>query len=123
MEGIVFKTLYGNDVEEEEEEVEDTMRTYENAVVLYEDKKYYPDAEEVRSYLLMLYQVYKGVEVIVQEEDMQDINEPIIKSSQKKTFFIVEKSIPETVVCFRLFAMFISSIRTNSLPVLWTIRY
>ena len=55
MEGIVFKTLYGNDVEEEEEEVEDTMRTYENAVVLYEDKKYYPDAEEVRSYLLMLY--------------------------------------------------------------------
>ena len=47
MEGIVFKTSNANDIEEEEEEVEDNMRTYENAVVLYEDKKYYPDAEEV----------------------------------------------------------------------------
>lgn len=53
MEGIVFKTSNANDIEEEEEEVEDNMRTYENAVVLYEDKKYYPDAEEVCVYLLL----------------------------------------------------------------------
>ena len=31
-----------------EEEPEDTtIRTYENAVTLYEDKQYYPDAEDV----------------------------------------------------------------------------
>ena len=47
MEGMVFKSSIGNDVEVEEEEAEDNMRSYENAVVLYEDKKYYPDAEEV----------------------------------------------------------------------------
>ena len=34
-------------LEEEAEEVDENVRTYENAVVLYEDKKYYPDAEEV----------------------------------------------------------------------------
>lgn len=34
-------------LEEEAEEVDESVRTYENAVVLYEDKKYYPDAEEV----------------------------------------------------------------------------
>ena len=34
-------------VEEEQEEEDTTVRTYENAVTLYEDKKYYPDAEEV----------------------------------------------------------------------------
>ena len=33
---------------EAEEEAEDTnVRTYENAVTLYEDKQYYPDAEDV----------------------------------------------------------------------------
>ena len=34
-------------IEEEQEEEDTTVRTYENAVTLYEDKKYYPDAEEV----------------------------------------------------------------------------
>ena len=34
-------------LEEETEEVDENVRTYENAVTLYEDKKYYPDAEEV----------------------------------------------------------------------------
>lgn len=41
-------------------------------------------------------QVFKGAEVLVQEEDMQDINEPIIKPLRQQTFSIMEKTIPET---------------------------
>lgn len=43
---------------------------------MHEDKKYYPDAEEV----------YPGVEVLVQEEDTQAISEPIIKPIKEKQF-------------------------------------
>ena len=46
--------LVGNGIKSEflcleaEEGAEDTnVRTYENAVTLYEDKQYYPDAEDV----------------------------------------------------------------------------
>jgi U5 small nuclear ribonucleoprotein component len=46
------------------------------SIVLHEDKKYYPDAEEV----------YPGVEVLVQEEDTQPISEPIIKPIKEKRF-------------------------------------
>ena len=46
------------------------------SIVLHEDKKYYPDAEEV----------YPGVEVLVQEEDTQAISEPIIKPIKEKQF-------------------------------------
>lgn len=46
------------------------------SIVLHEDKKYYPDAEEV----------YPGVEVLVQEEDTQAISEPIIKPIKEKRF-------------------------------------
>lgn len=35
-------------VEAEEEQEDSNIRTYENAVTLYEDKQYYPDAEDVR---------------------------------------------------------------------------
>lgn len=34
--------------------------------------------------------------MLVQEEDMQDINEPIIKPLRQQTFSIMEKTIPET---------------------------
>lgn len=34
--------------------------------------------------------------MLVQEEDMQDINEPIIKPLRQQTFLIMEKTIPET---------------------------
>lgn len=34
-------------LDEETQQEDDNTRTYENAVTLYEDKKYYPDAEEV----------------------------------------------------------------------------
>ena len=47
MQGRKLQLLLLFVLEEEAEEVDENVRTYENAVVLYEDKKYYPDAEEV----------------------------------------------------------------------------
>jgi U5 small nuclear ribonucleoprotein component len=57
------------------------------AVVLYEDKKFYPTAEEV----------YGDVETLVQEEDTQPLTEPIVAPIKELHFFIEEKSIPNTV--------------------------
>ena len=48
----------------------------ENRIVLHEDKKYYPDAEEV----------YPGVRTVTLDEDAQDITEPIIKPIKEKKF-------------------------------------
>lgn len=60
------------------------MRTDE--IVLHEDKKYYPDADEM----------YPGVETMIQEEDTQPITQPIIGIEKSKDFDLVEKTIPET---------------------------
>jgi len=68
--------------EAEEEAKED----YSQAIVLHEDKKYYPDAEEV----------YEGVETLVQDEDAQAITEPIIAPVRQKVFSVLEKEIPRT---------------------------
>ncbi|GCB65149.1 hypothetical protein scyTo_0004722 [Scyliorhinus torazame] len=57
-------------------------------VVLHEDKKYYPTAEEVYG---------PEVETIVQEEDTQPLTEPIIKPVKKKKFTLMEQELPETV--------------------------
>ena len=56
------------------------------AVVLHEDKKFYPSAEEV----------FPDVENLVMEEDAQPITEPIIPPPKKYTFDIYEKEIPTT---------------------------
>jgi len=65
---------------EEVQEPETVMRMDEDvsstSIVLHEDKKYYPDAEEV----------YPGVEVLIQEEDTQALSEPIIKPIKEKRF-------------------------------------
>ncbi|KAI2583459.1 elongation factor Tu GTP binding domain containing 2, partial [Homo sapiens] len=50
-------------------------------VVLHEDKKYYPTAEEVYG---------PEVETIVQEEDTQPLTEPIIKPVKTKKFTLME---------------------------------
>ena len=60
----------------------------EGAVVLHEDKKYYPSAMEVYG---------EEVETTVQEEDTQPITQPIVAPIRPKDFDIVEKSTPETV--------------------------
>ncbi|XP_071102577.1 116 kDa U5 small nuclear ribonucleoprotein component-like [Haliotis cracherodii] len=59
----------------------------EMAVVLHEDKKYYPTAEEVYG---------PDVETIVQEEDTQPLTEPIIAPVKKKKFSMAEQDLPET---------------------------
>ncbi|CAG8607055.1 8109_t:CDS:10 [Paraglomus brasilianum] len=65
-------------------EVDDTPST---AVVLHEDKKYYPTAEEIYG---------PDVETLVQEEDTQPLTEPIIKPIKIKKFQVQEKDLPET---------------------------
>ncbi|XP_016049191.2 116 kDa U5 small nuclear ribonucleoprotein component isoform X1 [Erinaceus europaeus] len=57
-------------------------------VVLHEDKKYYPTAEEVYG---------PEVETIVQEEDTQPLTEPIIKPVKTKKFTLMEQTLPATV--------------------------
>ena len=70
---------------ENEEEVEEE-RDYSTAIILPEEKQYYPDAEEV----------YGDAEVLVQEEDEQDISVPLIAPIDTKTFSLLEKTIPVT---------------------------
>jgi 116 kDa U5 small nuclear ribonucleoprotein component len=59
-----------------------------NAVVLHEDKKYYPSAEEVYG---------ADVETIVHEEDTQALTEPIIAPVKRSRFSLVEQEVPVTV--------------------------
>lgn len=49
------------------------------AVVLHEDKKYYPTAKELYG---------PDVETIVQEEDAQPLTEPIVKPVKHKKFVV-----------------------------------
>ncbi|VDO92428.1 unnamed protein product [Soboliphyme baturini] len=60
----------------------------EQAVVLHEDKKYYPTAKELYG---------PDVETVVQEEDTQPLTEPIIKPIRQKKFQAVEQDLPNTV--------------------------
>lgn len=59
-----------------------------SAIVLHEDKKYYPDAAEV----------YPEAETLVQDEDTQPITVPIIAPVKPSTFNTVERTAPETTV-------------------------
>ncbi|KIK02044.1 hypothetical protein K443DRAFT_97639 [Laccaria amethystina LaAM-08-1] len=58
-----------------------------NAVILHEDKQYYPSAEEVYG---------PGVETLVQEEDAQPLTEPIIAPIKVRKWTVEEKDMPET---------------------------
>jgi U5 small nuclear ribonucleoprotein component len=57
------------------------------AVILHEDKQYYPSASEVYG---------PGVETLVQEEDAQPLSEPIIAPVKVRKWTIEEKGMPET---------------------------
>lgn len=57
------------------------------AVVLHEDKRYYPSALEVYG---------PDVETIVQEEDAQPLDKPLIEPVKKKKFQLKEQELPET---------------------------
>lgn len=64
------------------------MSNLSTAVVLHEDKKYYPSALELYG---------ADVETVVQEEDTQALSVPIIAPVKKAKFSFVEQEIPETV--------------------------
>jgi U5 small nuclear ribonucleoprotein component len=56
-----------------------------NAVILHEDKQYYPTAQQVYG---------ADVETLVQEEDAQPLTQPIIAPVEKKKFTIEEEDLP-----------------------------
>lgn len=56
-------------------------------MVLHENKKYYPTAEEVYG---------PDVETLVQEEDAQLLTEPIIAPVKVRKWVVQEKNMPET---------------------------
>lgn len=57
------------------------------AVVLHEDKQYYPSAQELYG---------EDVETLVQEEDAQPLTEPIIAPVKVRKWVIEEKDLPVT---------------------------
>ncbi|KAI8624230.1 P-loop containing nucleoside triphosphate hydrolase protein [Xylariaceae sp. FL1651] len=59
-----------------------------NAVILHEDKQYYPTAQQVYG---------ADVETLVQEEDAQPLTEPIIAPINVKKFSIEEADLPPVV--------------------------
>jgi U5 small nuclear ribonucleoprotein component len=72
----------------------DAEKGADRQVVLHEDKKYYPDAEEV----------YPGAETIVQMEDTQPLTDPIITPVRSKNFDLLEKKMPDTTFDFNFLA-------------------
>ena len=58
-----------------------------NQIVLHEEKKYYPTAQEVYG---------EDVETMVQEEDAQPLSEPIVQPIKIRKWAIEEKGLPET---------------------------
>ncbi|KAI9850849.1 MAG: hypothetical protein M1838_004918 [Thelocarpon superellum] len=56
-----------------------------NAVILHEDKQYYPTAAQVYG---------PGVETLVEEEDAQPLTQPIVAPIQQKKFTVQEADLP-----------------------------
>ncbi len=63
---------------------EDDEQGMSTAVVLHEDKKYYPTAEEIYG---------EGVEALVMEEDAQPLEVPIIAPVKDKVFEVSDRRI------------------------------
>ena len=63
-------------------EIDDADGGQSTAIVLHEDKKYYPTASEVYG---------PEVETIIQEEDAQPLTEPIVAPVRKNKFQHVEQ--------------------------------
>ncbi|KAI4172708.1 MAG: hypothetical protein LQ346_008546 [Caloplaca aetnensis] len=84
--------VYDEDDEEEHEEPPNDQQLMQidedgpsNAVVLHEDKQYYPTAQQVYG---------ADVETMVQEEDTQPLTQPIIAPIQQKKFVVQEADLP-----------------------------
>ncbi|WFC99844.1 hypothetical protein MYAM1_002590 [Malassezia yamatoensis] len=74
------------DDHQQETQVMQLDDTPSNAVVLHEDKVYYPSASEVYG---------EDVETLVQEEDTQPITQPIIEPEKVRSFAIQETGLPD----------------------------
>jgi U5 small nuclear ribonucleoprotein component len=72
----------GND---EDEEMEEDEANEKQAIVLHEDKQYYPSANEIFG---------TDVENVVQERDKQSLAEPLIAPIKTKKITVEEKDIP-----------------------------
>lgn len=74
------------EVQDEDADMEVDVPTH-NAVILHEDKQYYPSASDVYG---------EGVETLVQEEDAQPLSEPIVAPVKVRKWTVEEKDMPET---------------------------
>ncbi|KAL5285301.1 EFTUD2 family protein [Megaselia abdita] len=86
------QSIYGqepqDDIDEDmDEEAVASPDADATAVVLHEDKRYYPTAVEVYG---------PDVETIVQEEDAQPLDKPLIEPVKKHRFQMKEQDLPET---------------------------
>ncbi|GAO51234.1 P-loop containing nucleoside triphosphate hydrolase protein [Saitoella complicata NRRL Y-17804] len=77
----------GYGAEAAEDELMEVDEGTSTAVVLHEDKQYYPSAEQVYG---------EDVEALVQEEDAQPLTEPIVQPIKHRKFAIEETDLPET---------------------------
>ncbi|KAG5673773.1 hypothetical protein PVAND_003793 [Polypedilum vanderplanki] len=75
-----------NEEDEAEMDVDDEEKT-SKAIVLHEDKRYYQTALEVYG---------PDVETIVQEEDAQPLDKPLIEPTKKVKFQLKEQDLPQT---------------------------
>lgn len=80
--------------DEDREDVDEEMGESQ-AVVLHEDKRYYPTAVEVFG---------ADVETVVQEEDNQALSVPLIAPIKKKKFQLKEQDLPNTVYSMEFLA-------------------
>ncbi len=82
--------VYDEDQDEEEPANDQQLMAIDedgpsNAVVLHEDKQYYPTAQQVYG---------PGVETLVQEEDTQSLAQPVIAPVVQKKFVVQEADLP-----------------------------
>ncbi|TQB74888.1 hypothetical protein MPDQ_004119 [Monascus purpureus] len=87
---VAFDEAFDDDEEEEadianEQQLMEVDEGPSNAVVLHEDKQYYPTAQQVYGL---------EVETLVQEEDAQPLSEPIIAPVRQRKFAIEEAELP-----------------------------
>lgn len=72
--------------------------TYGDAIVLHEDKQYYPEMDEV----------YPNAETMVQDEDTQPLTQPIVAPVSTKRFAMGEKDTPDTTYSTEFMASLMS---------------
>ncbi|CAG4927566.1 unnamed protein product [Colias eurytheme] len=76
------------DAMEEDEDADAEPEAAPMSVVLHEDKRYYPQAVEVYG---------PDVETVVQEEDTQALDKPLIEPVKNKKFQLQEQQLPHTI--------------------------